>query len=98
MGNTLTVANELQAYTISDRGTYLARRDRLDLRVLVEGDPLLFNQYGVIAVNSARHAHVKSDLAMQLIQYLTRDDTQERIANFGVDQFGEPLFHSNGEE
>lgn len=98
MGNTLTVANELQAYTFSDRGTFLARKDNFDLKVLVEGDLLLLNQYGVIAVTSPNHPSSGSELARQLIQFLTRVDTQERIAEFGIDRFGQTLFQPNSAE
>lgn len=96
MGSTLTVANELQAYTLTDRGTYLAHRTRLDLEIMIEGDPLLLNQYGVIAVSLKRNARVKTELALKLVEYLTRKDVQERIGRFGVRKFGEPLFHPNG--
>lgn len=98
MGDTLTVANELLAYTLSDRGTYLARQGRLDLKVLQQGDPLLFNRYGVIPISPRRHARVKYDLAVEFINYITRYETQERIGKFGVDTYGRPLFHPNSEE
>ena len=97
MGSTLTVADEFQAYTLSDRGTYLARKDRLDLQILVEGDDLLFNPYGVIAVNPARHPDINVDLVAELIEYITSVEVQERIAAFGADQFGQPLFFPNSE-
>ena len=98
MGDTLTVANELLAYTLSDRGTYLPRQDKLDLIVLLQGDPLLFNAYGVIAVNPERHDEVKYDLAVAFIDYLARYETQEHIGKFGADKYGQPLFHPNSEE
>jgi len=98
MGETLTVANELLAYTLSDRGTYLARQDRLDLKVLMEGDSLLFNPYGVIAVNPERHTQVRYDLAIAFIEYLTRYETQQRIGKFGVEKYGQPLFKPDSEE
>ena len=98
MGDTLTVANELLAYTLSDRGTYLARQDRLDLKVLLQGDSLLFNPYGVIPINPRRNGRVKFDLAVKFIDYLTRYETQERIGKFGVETYGQPLFHPNSEE
>jgi tungstate transport system substrate-binding protein len=98
MGDTLTVANELLAYTLSDRGTYLARQDRLDLKVLMEGDSLLFNPYGVIAVNPERHTRVRYDLAIAFIEYLTRYETQQRIGKFGVEKYGQSLFKPDSEE
>jgi tungstate transport system substrate-binding protein len=63
---------------------------------MVEGDPLLLNQYGVIAVSRKRNPEVNSELGAKLVEYLTREDTQERIGRFGVGKFGEPLFHPNG--
>ena len=59
MEKTLRIANEKQAYTLTDRGTWLVIKDRLDLTILFQGDPVLFNQYGVMAVNPQKHKHVK---------------------------------------
>jgi tungstate transport system substrate-binding protein len=93
MGATLTVANEQQAYTLSDRATYLARKlEGLDLEILVEGDSRLFNPYGVIAVNPAKHPGVNFEGATAFIDWLTSVETQNMIGQFGVDQFGQPLF------
>lgn len=97
MGATLTLANEKGAYTLTDRGTYLARKEGLELPILVEGDPILFNPYGVIAVNPERHSHVKYDLAMKFIEWLTSADTQEEISEFRHSS-GELLFHPNSEQ
>ncbi|MGA9351459.1 MAG: substrate-binding domain-containing protein [Anaerolineae bacterium] len=98
MGETLTFANEKGAYTLTDRGTYLSRKEGLELPILVEGDPILFNPYGVIAVNPEKHPHVKYDLAMKFIEWLTSVDTQEKIGEFGRDKFGMPLFTPDSEE
>jgi len=98
MGETLTFANEKGAYALTDRGTYLSRREGLELPILVEGDPILFNPYGVIAVNPEKHPHVKYELAMKFIEWLTSVDTQEKIGEFGRDKFGMPLFTSDSEE
>lgn len=98
MGSTLTVANELQGYTISDQGTYLSRRDQLELTVLSGDDPLLFNPYGVIPIDPDRHPDVNHHLANRLAEYLTSVDTQERISEFGVAEFGQPLFFADSEE
>lgn len=98
MGATLTLANEMQAYTLTDRGTFLARQARLDLVIMVEGDPLLFNQYGVIAVSKERNSSVNAELGARLVEYLIREDIQERIGRFGISQYGEPLFHPNGKQ
>jgi tungstate transport system substrate-binding protein len=93
MGAVLTMADELQAYTLSDRATYLARTlEGINLEILVEGDPLLFNPYGVIAVNPDKGAHIKAELANTFIDWLISVPTQETISGFGVEDFGSPLF------
>jgi tungstate transport system substrate-binding protein len=93
MGAVLTMADEQQAYTLSDRATYLARTlEGIDLQILVEGDPILFNPYGVIAVNPDKGDHIKNDLANAFIDWLISVPTQEKIGQFGVDEFGAPLF------
>jgi tungstate transport system substrate-binding protein len=93
MGAVLTMADEQQAYTFSDRATYLARTlEGTDLQILVEGDPILFNPYGVIAVNPAKSPEIHADLANQFIDWLISVPTQETIGQFGVQQFGSPLF------
>lgn len=95
MGATLTVAEELQAYTLVDRGTFMAHEGRLQLEILLEGDPLLFNQYGVIAVSRERNSGINFELGSKLVDYLLRDDTQQRIGSFGAVQYGQPLFQPN---
>lgn len=93
MGAVLTIADEQQAYTLSDRATYLARTlEGTDLVILVEGDPILFNPYGVIAVNPDKGEHIKADLAQQFIDWLISVPTQKLIGEFGVKEFGSPLF------
>jgi tungstate transport system substrate-binding protein len=93
MGEVLTMANEQQAYTLSDRATYLARSQAgLELVVLVEGDPVLFNPYGVIAVNPDKGNHIQVDLANQFIDWIVSLPVQEKIASFGMEEFGESLF------
>ncbi len=93
MGAVLTMADELQAYTLSDRATYLARsREGINLNILVEGDPLLFNPYGVIAVNPAKNPNIQADLADLFIIWLISLQTQEKISQFGVAEFGQALF------
>ena len=98
MGDTLTVANEFQAYTLSDRATYLARQDRSDLKILLEGDSSLLNPYAVIPVNPERHPKVNHELALAFVEYITRYETQERIATFGSETYGQPLFYPNSVE
>lgn len=91
MGEVLMMANERRGYTLTDRATYAAYKQREDLVILVEGDPALFNPYTVIAVNPARHAHAKYIEAMELIAWLTSRDGQKRIAEFRPGEV--ELFH-----
>lgn len=91
MGEVLMMANERRAYTLADRGTYTAFKQREQLVILVEGDPALFNPYTAIAVNPARHAHTKYIEAMELIAWLTSREGQKLIAGFR--QGEEQLFH-----
>jgi tungstate transport system substrate-binding protein len=90
MGEVLTMASELQGYTLTDRGTWASMRPRLELELLLEGDDALANPYGVIAVNPARHPHVNAAGARALIDWLTSAEGQRRIAGFRVG--GETLF------
>ena len=101
MGDTLLFSQEDKAYTLSDRGTWLAMQDKLpDLTVVVGGDKLLdntdkklLNPYGVMAVNPDKHPGVKYDLAMQFADWLLSPEVQKMIGNFGVDKYGQPLFY-----
>jgi tungstate transport system substrate-binding protein len=93
MAYTLRMANEKTAYTLSDRGTYLAQRSSLDLAILSQGDRLLRNQYSVIVVNPAKHPHVKVAAARRFADFLLSPATQSTIGRFGADKFGEPLFY-----
>ena len=98
MGAVLTMANEQEAYTLSDRGTYLARTlEGTDLVILVEGDPVLFNPYGVIAVNPDINPAIQADAANQFIDWLISVPTQEIISEYGTEEFGQPLFTPNSE-
>jgi tungstate transport system substrate-binding protein len=90
MGEVLNMAAEMQAYTLTDRATYGAYRAKTGLTVEVEGDPKMFNPYGIIAVNPARHRTVNYKGAMQLIEWITSDEGQKKIAGFKVD--GQQLF------
>ncbi len=100
MGPTLIAADELEAYTLTDRGTYLSMNEELpDLEVLVGGDsieenadPLLLNPYGVIPINPEVHPEVNAELAGQFAEWLTNAEVQDRIGEFGRDTFGQPLF------
>ena len=92
MGETLNIANERAAYTLADRGTFLALQDRLDLTVVVEGAPELINIYHVITVNPENGPAVNTAGADAFATFLVEPATQRLIAEFGVDRFGEPLF------
>jgi len=89
MGETLNLAREKGAYTLSDRATFLAQR-KPGLDILVEGDPALLNIYHVILVKGL--SGEKAELARKLMDYFTSAETQERIASFGVEKYGQRLF------
>ncbi|HJX61949.1 MAG TPA: substrate-binding domain-containing protein [Dehalococcoidia bacterium] len=92
MGATLTIANQTGAYTLADRGTYLAQKENLELAVLVEGDPVLFNIYHVMQVNPEKFDLVNGPGGEAFVEFMVSDATQAIIKDFGVDKFGEPLF------
>ena len=93
MGEVLNMASEMQAYTLTDRATYGAYRAKTGLVVAVEGDPKMFNPYGIIAVNPAKHKSVNYKGAMQLIDWITSEEGQQKIAGFKVD--GQQLFFAS---
>jgi tungstate transport system substrate-binding protein len=90
MSITLRMADEKDAYVIVDRATYLFNKDKISLKKMVEGDKDLFNPYGVIAVSPYKHPHVKYELSMALIAWLTRPACQKMINDFKIN--GERLF------
>jgi len=92
MANTIMVANEKNAYTLTDRGTYLSQQDNIQLVILFEGDNLLLNPYGIIAVNPDKHPKVNYEGAMKFIEFITSKEGQEIIKNFGIEKYGQPLF------
>jgi len=93
MGSTLNTAAALDAYTLSDRGTWLSFQNRRDLGVVVAGDERLFNQYGVMLVNPAKHPGVKQALGRKFIDWLVSNEGQRTIAAFRIN--GEQLFFPN---
>ena len=93
MGPTLNAASSMNGYVLTDRGTWLSFRNRGDLAILVEGDKRLFNQYGVILVNPARHPHVKPALGQEFIDWVTGPKGQAAIASYRIG--GEQLFFPN---
>ncbi len=90
MGAALNTAAASNAYVLSDRGTWLSFKNRGDLGILVAGDKRMFNQYGVILVNPAKHAHVKKELGQAFIDWLISAEGQKAIADYKID--GEQLF------
>jgi tungstate transport system substrate-binding protein len=96
MAKTQRIANEKRAYTLTDRGTWLATKDndKLDMIIVLEGDPLLFNQYGVMAVNPERHKNMKYREAMKFMNWLISEEGQQAIASY-TDQHGNKLFIPN---
>jgi tungstate transport system substrate-binding protein len=93
MGATLNIAVGKQAYALTDRGTWLAFANKDDFKVMVEGDNKLFNQYGVILVNPAKHPNVKAKQGQAFIDWLTGPEGQAAIANYKID--GQQLFFPN---
>ncbi|MFZ0110944.1 MAG: extracellular solute-binding protein [Pseudolabrys sp.] len=96
MGAALNTANASNAYVLSDRGTWLSFKNKGDLQILVEGDKHLFNQYGVMLVNPAKHPNVKKDLGQQFIDWLVSPEGQKAIADYKIN--GEQLFYPNASD
>ena len=92
MGQVLTIANEKEAYTITDRATYLARKATVDLTVLAEGYQSFLNVYHVMVVNPEKGNHVNVEGARAFADFLIAPSTQETVSTFGVEKFGQPLF------
>jgi tungstate transport system substrate-binding protein len=93
MGPALNIASSTGAYALTDRGTWLNFKNRQDLQILVEGDKSLFNQYGVMVVNSAKHPHVKADLAQKFVDWVVSPAGQASINGYKIG--GEQLFFAN---
>ena len=96
MGAALNTASASNSYVLSDRGTWLSFKNRGELIIAVEGDRRLFNQYGVILVNPAKHPHVKKDLGQAFIDWLISPEGQKAIADYKIN--GEQLFYPNANE
>jgi tungstate transport system substrate-binding protein len=95
MGPTLNTASGMNAYALADRGTWLSFKNRGNLVISVEGDKRLFNQYGVILVNPAKHPHVKKDMGQAFIDWVVSREGQQAIAAYKIN--GEQLFFPNAE-
>jgi tungstate transport system substrate-binding protein len=93
MGAALNTASASNAYVLADRATWLSFKNRGDLQVAVEGDKRLFNQYGVMLVNPAKHSHVKKEFGQQFIDWLVSPEGQNAIADYKIN--GEQLFYPN---
>ena len=96
MGATLNTASSLDGYAISDRGTWISFKNKGNLAIVVAGDSRLFNPYGIILVNPAKHTHVKAQEGQAFIDWLISDQGQQAIADFRVD--GEQLFFPNAKK
>lgn len=96
MGAALNTASASNAYVLSDRGTWISFKNKGDLVIAVEGDKRLFNQYGVILVNPAKHPNVKRDFGQQFIDWLVSPEGQKTIANYKIN--GEQLFYPNASD
>jgi tungstate transport system substrate-binding protein len=97
MGAVITMTDEKQAYTLTDRATWLSFTAKTDLAIVNEKDPsgILNNQYGVLCVNPDKNAHIQHDGAVEFREWITSPVAQELIGNFGVARFGAPLFTPN---
>ena len=96
MGDTLVMADEMDAYCLTDRGTWLAKKANFpEMEVVVEGSAGLLNQYGVIAVNPEVYPDTNIDGANAYIEWICSEEVQALIADFGVAEYGEPLFFPN---
>jgi tungstate transport system substrate-binding protein len=93
MGAALNTASSMNGYVLADRGTWLSFKNRGELDIVVEGDKRLFNQYGVMLVNPAKHAHVKKDLGQQFVDWLGSAEGQKAIADYKIN--GQQLFFPN---
>jgi tungstate transport system substrate-binding protein len=96
MGPTLNTASGMNAYALTDRGTWLSFKNRGDLVISVEGDQRLFNQYGVMLVNPAKHAHVKKDMGQAFVDWVISPEGQKAIAEYKIN--GEQLFFPNAKK
>ena len=95
MGDVLTMTDEMQGYTLTDKATYLSMKDQLDLEILVEESADLLNQYTVIAVNPEKWSTTNTEAVDVFIDWLTSKKTLDRIAEFGKEEYGEALFFIN---
>lgn len=96
MGGALTAASAINAYVISDRGSWLPFKNKIDLTIVMQGDKRLLNQYGVMLVNPHKHPHVKSELGQQFIDWLVSPAGQKAIGDYKIN--GEQVFHPDAND
>ena len=96
MGAALNMAGETRAYVLSDRGTWIAFKNKNDLQIMVEGDRRMFNQYGVMLVNPDKHPNVKRQYGQAFIDWLVSPDGQSAIAGYKID--GKQMFYPNADD
>jgi tungstate transport system substrate-binding protein len=96
MGAALNTASASNAYVLADRGTWISFRNRGELEIVVEGDKRLFNQYGVILVNPAKHPHVKKEFGQRFVDWITSPEGQKAIADYKLN--GQQLFFPNASD
>ncbi|MFW5787370.1 MAG: tungstate ABC transporter, partial [Halanaerobiales bacterium] len=98
MGDTLVAANEMQAYVLTDRGTFLSMKGELkNLEIMFEGSEKLHNPYGLVPVNPDEFSNVDYEGAMELVEFFRSQETQEKIGDYGTEEFGQPLFFPDAE-
>jgi len=99
MGNTLQIGNEKGGYVLTDRATYLAQKENLtNLQIVVEGDAELLNTYHVMQVNPEKHDKVNAEAGETFVDFMVNEETLKVIEEFGVEEYGEPLFFPDTEE
>lgn len=92
MGDVITMADQQQAYTLANRGTYLSMKDTISITILHENDEMLFNPYGIIAINPEKYPHVRYEAAISLIEWFTSEEAKNLIKSYTVE--GQQLFHT----
>lgn len=98
MGATLKVASEKSGYTLTDRATYLALKDELSLEIVLEGEESLLNIYHVMQVNPEKFENINGDAGKAFVEFMVAPETQKVIGEFGVEEYGEPLFFPDAEK
>lgn len=98
MGAVLQMADEMKAYTLTDRGTYLSMKDKLKLQIVTEKSQQLYNQYGVLKLNPAKNTKLKEKEADEFIDWILSDKIQKTIGEYGKEKYGQPLFIPNAKK